>query len=121
MLRLFQVEVASLGPVESSGVEQVWCVSAFGRWGTLVGFGGFSLIAPIDNALNGYPWQEGLAVGAVLMPLWLLFAYRPLVSIRGQDVLVRNPLWTVRVPSTRFGTPNQAPALKGRLLWRDHV
>jgi hypothetical protein len=81
-----------------SGRQECWRVSKFGRWGTGLAFGGFSAVAFVDTVSQGFPWHEGLGVAAVLIPLWLIFAVRPALCLTGQEVVVRNPLWTHRIP-----------------------
>ncbi len=61
-------------------------------------FGGFSAVAFVDTVAQGRPWFEGLGVAAVLIPLWLIFAIRPSLCLNDQDLVVRNPLWTHRIP-----------------------
>ncbi len=88
----------SLALVRESGLQECWRVSRFGRWGTGLAFGGFSAVALVDTVAQGRTWFEGLGVAAVLIPLWLIFAVRPSLCLTGQELVVRNPLWTHRIP-----------------------
>ena len=84
--------------MRKSGRHDCWCVSGFGRWGTGLAFGGFSAVVVIDTVAQGRPWHEGLAVAAMLVALWLVFAVRPSLCLTGHEVAVRNLLWTHRIP-----------------------
>ncbi len=75
-----------------------WRVTGLGRWGTGVAFGGLSVIAAVDNAVAGHSILSGLQLGMLLMPVWYLAAIRPRVCLDPEHVVVRNPLWTHRIP-----------------------
>ncbi len=84
--------------MRESGQQECWRVSRIGRWGTGLAFGGLSAVALVDTVAQGRPWLEGLTVAALLTPLWLIFAVRPSLCLNGQEVVVRNPLWTHHIP-----------------------
>ena len=77
---------------------ECWRTSRVARYGTLTLFGGLAVVAPVDNALNGQSWLDGLTVSGLLMTLWLVFAWRPSLCLDRDGVVVRNPLWTHRIP-----------------------
>ncbi len=39
-----------------------------------------------------------MQVAVLFLSLWFLFAWRPSLCVRSDEVVVRNPLWTHRIP-----------------------
>jgi hypothetical protein len=107
------VTLRAVRHAEASGC---WRTSGAARGGALVVFGGLSLLAPVDNALNGHSWVQGLQVAALLLPLWFLFAWRPSVCLGADVLVVRNPLWTHHIPLS--AVEDAAPGYFGMVIRR---
>jgi hypothetical protein len=80
---------------------EVWRTSPAARWGGAVVVVGWSAVVAADIiATSGRSggWVDWVLQTAVAAVLWWVLAMRPSVSLTGDDLVIRNPLWTRRLP-----------------------
>lgn len=75
----------------------MWRVSRTGRIGTGVIFGGLGLTAVVDTAAQGSPLIDLWPLLLLLAAVGWLVSWRPAVFFDGEELVVRNPLWTRRI------------------------
>jgi hypothetical protein len=95
-----------------------WRTSGTAQWGTLAAFGSLSALAVVDELQSGRSGAGGVQVAVVLLFLWFLFAWRPSLCVLADEVIVRNPLWTHRIPLS--DVQGAAPGYFGIVIRRRH-
>ncbi len=107
---------ATIRAVRHAKATVCWRPSGAARWGTLAAFGGISVLAVFDELQNGHSGLGGLQVAVALFLLWFLFAWRPSLCVRCDEVVIRNPLWTRRIPLS--AVQDAAPGYLGIVIRR---